>query len=96
MLLLASVHVHQPSESTTIDCYACQHHIHHDGHLSTTTFSIDNCLLCHFLTTPFVAAAAVAIVLSAYIVVKANRRCCDRIMVACHDAIRLRAPPVCG
>ena len=33
----------------TTACSACLHHIHHNGHLSSNTFTIDHCVLCTFL-----------------------------------------------
>lgn len=96
MLLLASVHVHQQSSATApIDCYACLHHIHHDGHLSSTGLTIDSCLLCHFLTTPYMAATVIAFLFSATVVNKVLRRYSSDVIVGIGEGIRLRAPPVC-
>lgn len=95
MLLLASLHVHQPSASASADCYACLHHIHHDGHIASTSLTIDSCLLCHFLTTPYVAATVVAVVFAVAFVLRTRNRHSVSIVATVHDAKRLRAPPVC-
>lgn len=95
MLMLASVHVHKASADASASCYACLHHIHHDGHLSSKTLSIDSCLLCHFLTTPYVTATVVAIVFAATIIIKACRQPNIKVVATSYGAIRLRAPPVC-
>lgn len=61
MLLLASVHHHDLAvvvEDTT--CYACQHHLHHNGHLTAEAQHISTCMLCQFLSLPFLTPSAVA------------------------------------
>lgn len=95
VLLLASVHVHQAPEQIDVDCYACQHHIHHDGHIASSQISLDDCLLCHFLTTPYVPATVVLLAFTAAFIVRANRLFYRNIMPVRHGAISLRAPPVC-
>ena len=66
MLIMASVHVHTPYEETAVSCYDCVHHVHHDGHLSSSTLSLDHCVLCHFLAFNYLQAAPfVAVFLTA-------------------------------
>lgn len=59
MLLMSSLHHH--NAVTEHVCYECLHHIHHAGHLSGASSSIDNCVLCQFQGLPFVAASAVVL-----------------------------------
>ena len=57
MLVLSSVHVNlQESAPTEAQCYACEHHIHHDGHIATAQH-LQKCVLCQFLSLPYLAAA---------------------------------------
>ena len=66
MLVMASVHVHTAYEETAVSCPDCVHHVHHDGHLSSTMLSIDHCVLCHFLAFNYLQAAQfVAVFLTA-------------------------------
>lgn len=56
MLLLSSAHLHlQETAAPTTECYACEHHLHHDGHISTAQH-LQKCVLCQFLTLPFLTA----------------------------------------
>ena len=57
MLILASVHVHTQYEDSGSSCYACIHHVHHDGHLTSSTLSLAHCVLCHFLAFNYLQAA---------------------------------------
>lgn len=62
MLLFASLHTHQQEQRLmTTECSACLHHIHHNGHLSSNTFTIDHCVLCTFLALPFVAGTQLTV-----------------------------------
>ena len=93
MLLLASAHHHEPQASYDVACYACLHHLPHSGHLSAGSATGLSCVLCHFLSLPYVAA----IVLAAIVFTDARRRMVLRNTPvgtgACHDTITLRGPP---
>ena len=63
MLLMSSLHHHESISETNTECYECQHHVHHSGHFTTTSTSVDNCVLCQFLTLPFIAATTLVVAL---------------------------------
>lgn len=93
MLLAASVHRHEQRVSYETACYACVHHIPHDGHLSANSAAGMTCVLCHFLSLPFVAAVVLATTLT--LIAKRHSTC--RLASACatcqHVAYSLRGPP---
>ena len=93
VLIMSSVHIHQPSANSSVECYACLHHIHHDGHLTSASYSIDNCLLCHFLSLPYVAAAMVAVLFAVTSFGRVRMLSVNDIVAVSHYAKRLRAPP---
>lgn len=58
MLLLASLHSHPDFGGLAgDDCTYCFDHVPHDGHLSSPTVAVDDCVLCQFFSLTFVAAA---------------------------------------
>lgn len=95
MLMLASVHVHQQVESVPADCYECLHNLHHSAHLSSASITIDNCPLCHFLTTPYVVATTVFMALAVAIVGRSGSLSPSHVVAASRDVVSLCAPPVC-
>ena len=54
-------HVHQESASTKVECYDCEHHLHHGGHLLTGDGELGVCLLCNILNTSFLEVEMVAL-----------------------------------
>jgi hypothetical protein len=94
MLLLSSLHHHhQVPMDTETACYACLHHIHHDGHVSNTANQVDNCVLCHFHSLPYLSGASV--VFQSYIsVVHHTTAFLPSVCTAVFCGIRsTRAPP---
>jgi hypothetical protein len=59
MLMMSSLHHHSAPGALQTVCLECLHHIHHSGHLTTEQAGIDNCVLCHFQSLPFIAAVVV-------------------------------------
>ena len=58
MLIMSSVHVHQTAESLDYECSGCvQHHCH--GHIAELPVSMHACVLCQFVSLPYLIAAAV-------------------------------------
>ncbi len=57
MMMLSAVHVHE--EVASLDCEQCAQHVSHAGHVSAANSHTDNCVLCQFLTLPFVPAVVV-------------------------------------
>ena len=55
MLLAITFHHHSGAEETAASyCYDCAHHIHHDGHFTTTNTFTSNCVLCQLQSLPYV------------------------------------------
>ena len=59
-MLVSSLH-HHGIESTMVDCADCLHHVHHPGHLQALTISLDDCVLCQFLSLLYVPAKIVKV-----------------------------------
>jgi predicted RNA-binding Zn-ribbon protein involved in translation (DUF1610 family) len=57
MMMLSAVHVHE--EASHFECEQCAQHISHAGHLSAASSHDYNCVLCQFLTLPFIPAVVV-------------------------------------
>lgn len=94
MLLLASLHVHQESDMATVSCTDCANHIAHSGHLSLQTIHGTSCVLCQFVSLPFIAAT---VTLLAVACAYTATQCVTR-FVPCQAGVNLlyqpRAPPV--
>lgn len=52
--ILASLHVHQTVDISEEECYECEHHLPHLGHISSAKATIHDCLLCQLNRVPFV------------------------------------------
>ena len=61
MLLLSSLHIHSYEQTADDQCTECVHH-HCGGHIGQQTLSLDDCLLCQFLTLPMAVAACIVAV----------------------------------
>ncbi len=48
------LHVHHYVPVPVIECNDCQHHVSHSGHLLPATDNGGDCMLCQWLTVPFV------------------------------------------
>lgn len=60
MVVLSSLHVHNVHAYGQTECAECvAHHCH--GHIGQAEALIDACVLCHFLSLTFVAAAFAAV-----------------------------------
>lgn len=96
MLLLASLHRHagvepMPEES----CYACAHHLHHAGHLAAMDHKPAACVLCQFLSIPYLAPATVTVAVVTLVVFLALPCLPSRLAAKPHGIPSLRAPPTC-
>lgn len=94
MLMLASLHVHKQQADVSAECYSCLHHLHHSGHLQTTTFHGDNCVLCHFLSLPYLAATMGVIALMVGLHRQHTFLPVSRPFAQPKGVASLRAPPV--
>lgn len=52
MLLISSFHIHVESNEV-IDCDECAGLVHHSGHITSHVSSIDDCVLCRFLSLTY-------------------------------------------
>jgi len=48
------LHVHHYVEGLEIVCQDCEQHVYHSGHLTAAQDSGGDCVLCQWLTVPFV------------------------------------------
>lgn len=94
MLLMVSLHTHAGSSLAEETCVECLHHVHHPGHLSSTSAQIGHCVLCQLATVPFCAAAT--LVLSIFVAERTLRRyeCLTSMVCTLPRAYAGRAPPV--
>lgn len=93
MTLTASLHHHQSAASLSIDCSECEHNVHHSGHFTTGVGNLHQCVLCQFLSMPFVPAVILAVFLSACLIGVALT---GRHFFVCYDVGNTqscRAPP---
>ena len=62
MLLLSSFHVHEQASLAGASCTACVDH-HCGGHLDQQTLHLHDCVLCQFVSLPYLWAIATGITL---------------------------------
>ena len=93
MMMLTALHHHQMVTGAAVECVDCSHHVHHGGHLSAGGTSIDDCLLCQFLTLNYIAAAAVALAPAASNVSAMIRRQANALRNRIGGSRDSRAPP---
>lgn len=92
MMALSALHRHEAVADTAFDCTECAHHVHH-SHLTAGFSSIHDCLLCQFLTLNYIAAAAVALALTAPNVSATIRRNANALRNRTGGCRAPRAPP---
>ena len=92
MLLFSVLHIHTEGAEMNDACSECIHHVRH-SHLSSADFCIDQCVLCQFLTLPFIVAGLM--ILGITLVVRLKRWQGIRFHHPASTAgyISLRAPP---
>ena len=59
MMALSLLHIHE--ESHSIKCYECAHNIDHAGHFTETATHCFDCILCQFLSLPYVVTGIVSL-----------------------------------
>ena len=94
MLLLSSLHIHGYVQTADDECAECVHH-HCGGHIGQQTLSLDDCLLCQFLTLPMAVATcivAVTLLINAYRLTFGQRHDC--ICTHVLGVVVTRGPPV--
>lgn len=93
MLLFSSLHLHQDEQLTEAACAECVDH-HCAGHLGQTTVSFHPCVLCQFLSLPFLALTVATLFIYNKVCTTVYEALQCRHRVALPGAIGLRAPPV--
>ena len=93
MIMLSTLHHHQPTVNVAADCAECVHHIHHSGHLTAATDHLDDCVLCQFLCLVYTPAATLMVAIPVCLTIRitpsnVNFLCCK---VGQYDSTR--APP---
>lgn len=94
MLLFASLHTHGGEQQWAGECYACLHHVHHNGHLTSNTFVFGHCVLCTFLALPFVAGATLAVLAVSGMFFAPGYKATFTLCLRKQRAYSLRAPPM--
>lgn len=92
-ILSASVfHVHG---GETIVCHNCVNHVQHSGHITIADVSLDDCILCYFLSTSYLAAVVIVLAAMAHVLRRDFVEQTACIVCRTKRAILLRGPPVC-
>ena len=60
ILVFSSLHIHDYVVAQG-DCYECANHLHHSGHISLQTASFHDCVLCQFVSLPFLLALTLVV-----------------------------------
>jgi len=93
MMVVSALHVHGDASAWDAECEQCAQHIRHDGHVSEQSASVDDCVLCQFLSLQFLFSAVAAFVLFAAAVSIPRSFCVARVQLGVWDAVSARAPP---
>ena len=93
MMVFSSLHVHSNGQCSEVQCAECVNHMPHSGHFMAQDSPMHSCVLCQFLSLPFLAAAAmvVAICYTPKHTVNTANRC--NVCIALRGSVALRAPP---
>ena len=93
MLLLSSFHVHPEAHLEGDECQECVHHVPHAGHFTSGTTCGFDCVLCQFLTLPFLLAPVVVFKAKRFIHIAPL--CCveQGVALGVRGAVFGRAPP---
>lgn len=96
MLLLSSFHVHPEAHLEEDECQECVHHVPHAGHFTSGTTCGFDCVLCQFLTLPFLLAPVVVFKAKRFIHIAPL--CCveQGVALGVRGAVFGRAPPSLG
>lgn len=93
--VLAILHIHEDMGDVSI-CHDCVTHVHHNGHLTNASLSLDNCLICQFLSLPFAVATSLLLIASFYTETTLFIRFAERLHNTVAQYVYLRAPPIIG
>jgi len=93
ILVLSSFHVHPEAHLDGNHCEECLHHIPHSGHFSSLSVCSFDCVLCQFLTLPFLVGALVVLTTPLFCSTFSFCLVCQHAVSDVEGCIRLRAPP---
>ena len=93
ILLVASLHTHTDSPFNTAECPQCESHQDCPGHITDAKITLHECVLCQFLTLPYMSATVlVAVIVNPTETISRG----TEIQSVCrqvHGIVGLRAPP---
>ena len=93
MLLLSSLHVHPEAHLEEEGCKECVHHVPHAGHFTSGTTCGFDCVLCQFLTLPFLLALVVVFKAKRFIHIAPRCRVEQGVASGVRGLVFGRAPP---
>lgn len=96
MLMVVTFHHHSEVEGTaaTFYCYDCDHHIHHNGHLTAKLNFAHECVLCQLQSLSYVVPAIIHIAVVIAMVHVAFVMFCPFVKTRQSDIHSTRAPPL--
>ena len=94
MLVLSSLHVHPEAHLEEGYCKECVHHLPHAGHFGSQTTCSFDCVLCQFLTLPFLMATAVVLTAKRIIHIAPLCQVEQGVVAGVGGIVFGRAPPV--
>lgn len=94
MLLLSSFHVHPQSHVEGDYCKECVHHLPHAGHMGSLSVCSFDCVLCQFLTLPFLIAPMLVFTAKRFIHITPQCRTAQGVVAGVRGVVFGRAPPV--
>ena len=93
MLALSSVHVHRHADASVTQCADCLTHSC-PGHLVVLDDPLGQCVLCQFLSLPYVAASVIAVIIYPDQHYKLPIVSSAAVLLRTCGVLSLRAPPV--
>lgn len=95
MLLLSALHTHESAGAADDACVECVNHQPHAGHLTTTSQTLTDCVLCQFFSLQYLEAFQVTLAVTVGLAVLSfplTAAHCSSRPVAFYST---RAPPYC-
>ncbi|MBR1667415.1 MAG: hypothetical protein IJ693_03935 [Bacteroidaceae bacterium] len=93
MLVLSSIHVHPADHSVAHSCKECVHHLPHSGHISSQTTCLFDCVLCQFISLPFLVASAIIFIAKVFVYTASHNTENQSIVSRQRSNFCLRGPP---
>lgn len=94
MLVLTSLHVHPEAHLEEGYCKECVHHLPHAGHFGSQTSCSFDCVLCQFLTLPFLVAPVVVFIAKEFLHIAPLYPEEQSVVSRERSFVFLRAPPM--